>query len=154
MGRKEVDARDLFLGQPGDVTMANGELHTGRNILTVAEKAALNPDYMAELAFMEELMEIMVHEAADENAENPVCIGNNGIFVQFYRGVPTITRRKFVDCLIVKQEKITTPESTTANGERVRLIKRHAALKYPFSVLEDKNPKGAEWLRRRMADVL
>jgi hypothetical protein len=144
----------MFVGQPGDVIGPNGELIRGGQNVTLAEKNALNPGYLEELAFMEELIEIVVHESADENAENPVRVGNNGIFVEFPRGMNVVAKRKYVDCLIVKQTRVTTPEYINPAGERARAIKQHSAMKYPFSVIEDRNPKGVEWLRRRMADII
>lgn len=113
----------------------------------------LNKAYLDELAFMEEVIEIMVHEVDDPAAENPVMAGNQGRVVIFSRGVPTRARRCIVDSLIVKTDRITTPEYFNGAGERARSIKRTSALKYPFSVIHDPNPKGAEWLRRRMAEL-
>lgn len=154
MGRRELDTRNLEVGQPAEVILPNGELSTGGQHVTPADTGALNKEYLAELAFMEEYIEIVVQESSDENAENPVRVGNNGIFVEFYRGIPTVARRKFVDCLIVKHTRVTTPEYINGAGERARSIKQHSALKNPFIIVEDKNPKGVEWLRRRMADIV
>lgn len=156
MGRRnqQLDTRDMEVGQPANIILGDGTLATGGQHVTLAEKNALNPGYLNELAFMEEYMEIILQESADENAENPVRVGNNGIFVEFYRGIPTVARRKFVDCLIVKQTRVTTPEIITPNGERSRAVRQQSAMKYPFIIVEDKNPKGAEWLRRRMADIV
>jgi len=150
-----MDTRDLNVGQPADIILKDGVLGVtgGAAIESIGEKA-LNDDYFKELAFMDEHMTIMVNESSDENAENPVIVGNNGMFRQFFRGVPTVTQRKFVDCLIVKTGRVSTPEYINPAGERARSIRQQSAHKYPFMVVEDRNPRGAEWLRRRLAEVV
>jgi hypothetical protein len=154
MGRRETSTTDLNVGQPADIILKDGTLATGGATVEPVETRGLNDDFMDELAFMEEEVTVMVHESTDENADNPVLVGCNGVFKQFFRGQPTIAKRKFVDCLIVKMIRVTTPEFThQTSGERGRKIVQTSAMKYPFSIVEDKSPKGGEWLRRRMADT-
>jgi hypothetical protein len=141
------------VGQPADIILKDGTLAVGGADIQAIDKP-LNDEYVQELAFMEEEIEIMVMESSDEHAENPITVGCNGVFKQFFRGRPTVTKRKFADCLIVKQSRVSTPEYTNGGGERAFAIRQHAAHKYPFSVIQDRNPKGAEWLRRRMAEVI
>jgi hypothetical protein len=140
------------VGQAPDIRLGDG-IPTAANQFEPVDRP-LETDYVSTLAFMEEPIEILVHETSDENAENPVIVGNNGVFKAFFRGQPTIAKRKFVDSLIVKTGRVTTPEYINNGGERARAIRQHSAHKYPFSVLKDSNPKGAEWLRQRMADVI
>jgi hypothetical protein len=142
----------MSVGQPKDIIVNETMNLVGGESLEPVNERALNADFLDALAFMEEPVEIMVAETTDENAENPVQVGVNGQFQVFWRGVPTVTKRKFADALIVKSHRVSTPEMTNGSGERVRVIRRHAALKYPFSIMQDKNPKGTEWLRRRMAE--
>lgn len=148
MPKPETDIQQFDVGQHDDISIdaANG----GGMIQPV--DGPLNKDYLDELAFMEEVIEIMVHEVDDPTAENPVQAANNGRIMLFPRGVPTKAKRCIVDSLIVKSDRVTTPEFTNDGGERLRTIKRHSALKYPFSVIHDPNPMGREWLRRRMAE--
>lgn len=153
MSRREVHTTDMPVGQPKDIPLRDGEIPTAAHTFEPVDKP-MNTDYMKELAFMEEEMEVLVHESADENAENPVIVGCNGVFKPFFRGVPTLTKRKFVDCLIVKHGRVSTPEYINNGGERARAIRQTSAHKYPFSVTMDKNPKGAEWLRRRLAEAV
>lgn len=152
---KEINAAELPIQQlPDMVANKNGELSTDRTIIAPPEKGGLNKNYLDELAFMEEPIEVMVAESTDENADNPVQVGHNGTFFQFFRGVPTVCKRKFVDCLIAKSGRVSTPEVLNGGGERTRAIRQTSALKYPFSIIRDTNPKGAEWLRRRMAEAI
>lgn len=114
---------------------------------SVKGKGGLDP-YVEELRFNEEIVEVMVHETADENAENPIFTACNGVTQYFYRGVPQQVKRKFVAILAsVKEHGITTPEYAAPDGSRAMSIRRTSSLKYPFSVLSDKNPRGAAWLR-------
>ena len=148
---KETDTRDMEVGQIPDITMKDGDLVTGGLTLEPVDKP-LHKAYLDDLAFMEEEITIMLNETTDENAENPVIVGNNGIFKQFFRGVPTRAKRKFVDGLIVKSSRVSTPEVQNGGGERTFAIRQHPAQKFPFTLMEDRNPKGIEWLRRRMAE--
>jgi hypothetical protein len=144
---KEIDTRSMSKEISQDIEMP------GNNRL-ITEIGVINKDYLAQLAFMEEEITVMVHESADENADNPVTVGNNGTFRQFFRGQPTRVKRKFVDSLIVKSGRVATPETQNGAGERTRVIRQTSAQKYPFSIMEDKNPKGAEWLRGRLAELV
>ena len=101
-----------------------------------------------ELLFNEEFVEVMVHESTDDNAENPIFTACNGITQYFFRGQPQQVRRKFVAILAsCKEHNVTTPEYTGGDGARAMGIRRTSSLKYPFSVISDKNPRGAAWLR-------
>lgn len=148
---------DTAVDQPSDIILKDGTLATGGQPVIYQDKP-LNADYMDSLAFMEEEIEVMVQETSDENAENPITVGNNGIFKQFFRGVPTVTKRKFVDSLIVKTGRVTTPEvqiqGVKGGSERSFTIRQQSAHKYPFMVIQDRNPKGPEWLKRRLAEAI
>ena len=148
-----IDTQNLKTQDPADIILGDGTLLMG-GIDVAAIDTPMHSDYFAELAFMEESVTVMVHETDDQNAENPVMIGNNGIFKVFHRGIPTLAKRKFVDGLIVKSTRVSTPEVLNAVGERTNIIKQHSAHKYSFTMIQDRNPRGVEWLTRRMAEVI
>lgn len=150
---KKIQTDEIKVGQQSDIILKDGSLAVGGASIEAIDKP-LNNDYLNELAFMEEEIEIVVNESADQNAENPVTVGNNGQFKQFFRGIPTIAKRKFVDCLIVKSSRVETPKIRNGAGEDAFAIRQYSAHKYPFMVVRDKNPKGVEWLRRRLAEVI
>lgn len=109
-------------------------------------------DYLKELAFMEELIEIRVLEDTDPNSENPVPCGVNGANLWLERGKAVVIKRKYVEALArSKQTAIKTPEivGPSADGgmERKTVIRKTTNSRYPFEVLRDPNPRGAEWLR-------
>lgn len=148
-----VSTEGMEVGQMPDIILGDGTLVTG-GVDLAAIDTPLESDYFKALAFMEEEIQVMVHETDDPNAENPIIVGNNGIFKEFFRGHTTVAKRKFVDGLIVKSSRVTTPEKLNKAGERCNVIEQHSAHKYSFSVVQDRNPKGAEWLRRRMAEAV
>ena len=113
----------------------------------VVASTGLDNSYAAQLAFMEEHMEVMVHESTDKNAEPIVQVACNGINQFFPRGVPVTCRRKFVE--ILARAKITSIETQTVNTDRdvINRINKTTALRYPFSIVSDPNPQGAAWLR-------
>lgn len=119
------------------------------DLVTVTADGPINNDYAAELAFNEEPMEIMVHESAAPNAENPVETRCNGVNQFFFRGNAQTVKRKFVEILAKSKETaINTREVAGFDGERTTRIEKSTALKYPFSVIRDDNPRGADWLRK------
>jgi len=104
--------------------------------------------YAQELLFNEELVEVMVHESTDTNAENPVFTACNGVTQYFFRGQAQTVKRKYVAILAsAKEHSLTTPEYTAPDGSRATSIRRTSSLKYPFSVISDPNPRGGEWLK-------
>jgi len=109
-------------------------------------------DKAAQLAFMEEQVEVMVHESADPNAEMIVETWVNGTAQRFIRGQSLTVRRKYVEVLArAKMTGIQTREASDYNGDRTTAIVKHTALKYPFSVVRDSNPRGAAWLKQVMS---
>lgn len=101
-----------------------------------------------ELLFNEEMVDVMLHESTDPNAENPVFTSCNGTPQYFFRGEVQTVRRKYVAILAsVKEHGITTPEYTAQDGSRAMSIRRTSSLKYPFSIISDKNPRGPAWLK-------
>jgi len=106
----------------------------------------------AKLAFLEEKVEVMVHESADPNAEPIVETWVNGVAQRFIRGQTQTVRRKYVEVLArAKNTGIKTNEVMDHNGDRTTAIVKHTALKYPFSVIRDENPRGAAWLKQVMS---
>lgn len=152
MGR-ELHTTDNNVGQPADIILQDGTLAVGQQYVEVVDKP-IETDYQKELAFFNDDVEIVVHESTDPNAENPINVGNGGMFVQFFRGEPKKVKRKFVDSLIVKISGVQTPEYINNAGERAFRIVQRSAMKFPFSIINDPSPKGREWLSRRMAEVI
>lgn len=117
----------------------------------------MTKEYLDELAFMSEEVDVRVAQTTDRNERPVVTVGVNGKMCNFPRGVLVRCPRYFVDALIVKGETISTPEVDVPgpNGpERARVINKNIALRYPFSIERDPNKKGHEWLRRRLNELV
>ena len=109
-------------------------------------------DYAAQLAFMEEPVKIMLAESTDPNAQPLEVVGVNGQMQYLARGVEQVVKRKYVQVLCdMRETSIRTSTPINRDGEVVNRIDKHTAVRYPFSVIEDRNPRGAAWLRAQLA---
>lgn len=151
--RNELSSADVKVGQEQTLDMpVSGSLD---NLIRTDHKVEIvdGPalgDYAAELAFNEEMIDVVVHESTDKNAELIVDLYCNGVPQRFIRGQTQKVRRKYVEILAnARQTSIATRTSAQgADGEVVNRISKHTAVRYPFSVVYDPNPKGAAWLKK------
>lgn len=149
---KEVNAAEQQVGQDSDLLMpSTGSIIREEEHIELVTQP-IQDNYAAELAFMEEKVEVMVHDSTDENAENPIQVSCNGVNQFFFRNQPQIVKRKFVEILArAKTTSISTKEVRDMNGDLTTRIGKTSALRYPFSVIRDENPRGATWLRSVLA---
>jgi len=113
----------------------------------------VNKEWADQMAFNEELVTIRVHESTDKFAENPVEVFCNGIAQRFLRGQDQVVKRKYVE--VLARAKMTTygnQKITIGDGEESYVYPSHTALRYPFAVVEDQNPKGRDWLKSVLAE--
>lgn len=140
--------KEVMLPATGGVGAAADEIReieTGPAVFDLNGKAA-------RLAFMEEKVDVMVHESADPNAEPVVHVAVNGSNQFFPRGQVVTCKRKYLEVLArAKEVGINTREALDRDGNRTTVIGKHAALRFPFSVMRDENPKGATWLKSVLA---
>lgn len=102
---------------------------------------------------MQEPVTVMVHDTTDPNAEELVPVGVNGRMQYFARGVAQTVRRCYVERLARAKSTSYSQNLDERLGEQnFNRMKSHHALAYPFSVIEDKNPKGSAWLRGILAE--
>lgn len=106
------------------------------------------------LAFMEESVDVMVHPSTDRNAEPIVELWCNGRSQFFARNQLQTVKRKFVEVLARARTTAYTQERyRDGNGnDAIRNIP-HTALRYPFSVMHDPNPRGRAWLQKVLAEA-
>jgi len=105
-------------------------------------------------AFMEEMVRIEIMSSTNENDPTHVILNVNGVNQPVFRGVPTDLRRKFVEVLArMKQTSYSQRATDYINPERSNELIPRTGLAYPFQVLEDRNPKGAAWLRAILAEA-
>lgn len=115
-------------------------------------------EYVKDLAFMEDILTVVVGEVPDKNAENPVPVGVNGVVKFLKRGVEYKLPRKFVDSLIKVETSVKTAQFTDASGVEQTRIDTENSLKYPISILHDPaderrhpngSPLGRAWFQHQ-----
>jgi hypothetical protein len=103
-------------------------------------------------AFMNEMVEVMVHSSTDENQAPHVILNCNGTNQPILRGVPTRVRRKYVEILArMKETKYSQVTRNPAAPDQIDMIARHG-LAYPFELMHDDNPRGRAWLSNVLAE--
>jgi hypothetical protein len=104
-------------------------------------------------AFMNEMVEVMVHASTDENQSPHVILNCNGTNQPIMRGVPMRVRRKYVEILArMKETKYTQITRNASAPEQIDMIARHG-LSFPFDLVEDKNPRGRAWLQNVLTEA-
>lgn len=154
--RKTIEAAELPVGQQASVDLDKAEIkRSDLDTSDIEVVHQLDNSHAEELRMLEEKVEVLVHESTDPNAAPFVEVWNNGTVQRFIRGVPQECKRKYLEVLArAKETSIATAEAVhQATGDRYTRIDKHTALKYPFSVLRDDNPKGANWLRGVLASA-
>lgn len=121
-----------------------------RIIETIPDGPKLD-DQIALEAFLNEIVEVVVHESSDENAAEVVSVWVNGRSQHFIRGQPQKVRRCYVERL-ARSKQITYSQKRlkSSNDDSVT---PHVSLCYPFSVTEDPNPMGSAWLKKVLAEA-
>lgn len=160
-----LNTADLPLGQAPDIVLpATGAVPRGESI-EVLDKP-LDDDYTAMLAMAEDAITIIIEPGTEENAPKVVdCwVNGKGAEVQDQLtgkwmeinclpiGNPIVTKRKYVE--VLARSKITNVktqhEGATVDNPENRVV-RNTSRKAVFSVIEDRNPRGREWLTRLIA---
>ena len=100
-------------------------------------------------AFMNEMLVIEVHTSTDKNAPLSVPVGINGVWANIPRGRKVQLPRSFVEKLAQSQVRTlrteTNPDRYAEEGHVVRSVNGQ---EFPFTVHQDRNPKGRQWLER------
>lgn len=149
----KTDTNDLEVGQKTHIDIP-GEGIIDRSALReegieIVPAAAVD-SYAAELAFMEEPVEVEVHESSDPNAEPIVDLYCNGIPQRIVRGQPITVKRKYVQ-ILAGARQISMSTDTRVDGENVvNRVSKRTALRYPFTVVRDDNRRGHDWLRKQL----
>lgn len=104
------------------------------------------------LRFMNEMVVVYIQETAEPDADDQFFIGVNGQQVAFVRGQRYQIKRYILEGLArCRPVHYSNEEYREGNIDKVRWPSRRG-VRYPFQVVEDKNPAGQEWLRRVMLE--
>lgn len=158
MPRVALKSDDIKIEQKRDLT-THDELKDRRDTVVAAPIGAADPDYQAQLAFAEEPVTIRLEPSSDPNASTMHPIWNNGkgcevlINGQWCEatylkvGFDWTVKRKYVAILAgAKIDKINTIKGSVTDENPQNRISRITTALVTFSVIEDKNPRGAAWL--------
>lgn len=152
----EIDASAQQIGQDraADFSTTSQRVRRDDRIVEPVD-GPVGQEFFDELKFMEEPVEVMVHESAADNVSPIVEVFHNGVPQRFLRGQVQTVKRKFVEVL-ARAKKTGYSQQVYADrlsGEAVQRMIPHTALQYPFNIVSDKNPLGSAWLRKILAEA-
>lgn len=124
-----------------------------RGEILIADASAAG-DYAADLAFMEEKVTILLHRGREKNAPTAEMVGVNGVIKWLPVDTPIKIERKFVENLARAQPINVNTRSGESSGDDLTFnhVDRSLSSLVSFSVLDDPNPRGREWLTRVMRE--
>ena len=116
----------------------------------VASADMLNKDYAAELAFMEEYVEIYLNRGREKHSPLFEQFGVNGKIIWIEVEKPTRVKRKYVEVMARSMPVDITTDSGESRGDELTFNKvlRHQSANFSFSILRDPNPRGPAWLAK------
>jgi hypothetical protein len=160
--KRETHSDDTKIEQPRQI-QNQAEREEGEIILV--DQSALKKEHAERLAFMEEPVTIRIEPGSEENAPQYVMLCVNGRGCEYLIngkwktavhgwisiGEVITIKRKYLEVLArSKIDRIETivPEmgASEADLREGGKIRRFTRQNNAFSVLEDKNPRGAAWL--------
>ena len=104
--------------------------------------------------FMEDELLVMLTSTGADGEAPFVHVGVNGVTKLLPREQPIMLKRKFVEVLARAQPMNVSTDSGESPGDQITFnnVNRSLSSLCSFSVLEDKNPRGREWLTRVMRE--
>jgi len=141
MAKKPIDATNDMLAKAKDYPL--GERGEG-GIDRTTDNDFVKATEMA--AFMNEKVRIIVHATEIEGSLDVITPSVNGINQPVVRGVESVVKRKYVEALARARYTKVTQVMNPYEREKIKNVET-TVLSYPFSVLEDRNPIGREWLK-------
>lgn len=143
-----IEAPNEYLGKQEPVTI--GEI--GQQSIEVIDKP-LSLEGIELEKFMHEPVTVVVLSSGDEDEVDMVPVGVNGVTQYFRRNVAQVVKRKFVERLARAKKTNYSQNIDDRLGEAMNRLTRHPSLQYPFTVIQDSNPKGPAWLRGILAEA-
>jgi hypothetical protein len=148
MAQTEFNTSEITPKQKRDIKLdLNTDLTQVRQNEDIIVEGMVNKDYLDELAFMEEKVTIRLERTSEKNAPAFIDVGVNGRTEWLEKGKPITIARKYVDVLArCKSDFIETIAPNAESGEIVNRLARNTTAKHPFTVIQDPNPRGYDWL--------
>lgn len=165
--REGVESAQFDMGQKPPIDMGEAVPGAARPEVPAIEAVhaeALVDGRAEQLAFNEEPVEVMIYPSSEENAPLTVPCWVNGRGAEVFLngkwqslghlpvGVRLITRRKYAEVLLrAKKDKISTDHQGTEVERPQNKVHRISSAVANIQIVNDRNPKGIEWVRRCMA---
>jgi hypothetical protein len=157
----ELHSADIKIDQKAPLLVEPG---AARSEIVLTDQLP-QKEYLDELAFNEEPVTIRIEPSSDKNAPAAYPIWNNGKGCEVWQrgrweeitylpvGRNLIIKRKYLAIMATAKQDTVHTEVKERDGENPEnIVQRFTSAVMTFSVLEDKNPRGAAWLtelRRR-----
>ena len=142
--RRETHSDDLPVRDVPDLDTDD----RGADVI-VASADMLNKDYMDELAFMEEYVEVYLNRGREKHSPRFEQVGVNGRIIWIEVETPTRIKRKYLEVLARSMPMDVRTQSGEDAGDALTFnkIERSLSANFSFSVT-DPNPRGAAWLAK------
>lgn len=153
----KTDTTDLDVGQkthidmPGEGVIDRSAMREQAIESTDIVGASGADEYAKELAFYEEPVEIEIHESSDNDNPDPIVdLYCQGVPQRIIRGQAITVKRKYVQILTNARHVSMSTEARVDGDNVINRVNKRSALRYPFSVIHDANPRGRDWLRQAL----
>jgi hypothetical protein len=119
-------------------------------VIVTDEKALTDTDYFKELAFMREKVTVVLNKGRERKAPMYEQFGVNGKIIWIQVNTPTVIERSYLEVMARSQPISIRTESGEVPDDALtqNIVHRDQRANFSFSVIEDKNPKGAAWLQK------
>lgn len=161
MSKKEQYSGDTKVDQRPDI-VGDTDLKERESDIIQVEKSVHSKEYLDELKFNDDPVEIRLEPSSDANAPTsvPVWVNGRGAEVLMKNGrwmtitylpvgIPLVTKRKYVAGLVnAKLDKIHTEYTIPSkpDEEIENKVKTFTSAYHSFSILHDPSPRGSAWL--------
>jgi hypothetical protein len=148
MPRHRLETEEL--GVPQEAPKSITELGDNR-IEQLTENDVITKQGLELEKFMNEPVTIRVHDDSAEGSLPVICPNVNGINQPIIRNHDQTIKRKYVEALArcrttVYDQAVPNP----AEPANIQMVAK-TMLSYNFQVVEDKNPRGRDWLKNILA---
>lgn len=147
MARRETNSEDLPIAPIPSVDITDGKAESEQ--IKLVDKP-LSTEYMDEIAFMEELVQIRLEKPQQEEKSvlaYPFSVNGRTEWVP--TDVPWTIKRKYLGVMLGAQPfKVSTETFKPGEREEKNLMHRNATRRFSVSILHDPSPRGQEWVRQ------
>ena len=147
---KGIESQNFSQQKERKVDLADDRARVFLAETDIVGASGVDASYAEELKFMEDELVVRIHKTSNQNEDDPVMCGCNGVPARIFRGVPTKIKRKFVNSILASSlMRVETVEGTNERGEKTTYIKKFSGERYPLSIEFDPNPsKGRAWVEK------